>query len=377
VKPVLFVLSLAICASRTIPASAQSLLEQMEREVTSIVREARPGVVTVEDMRPGPSPAPSIRSGAEEGKPLRSGKGRLIEKEKYDTQGSTNTAQGSSPRKVGSGFVIEPEFVVTTADVLEGMDQPSIVTDKGERYRGIVVQIDHELNIGLLRLPESARISPMKLGTSAGVESGRFAIAIGNQVGQPNAVAITLVSGWRKEGSFAGRRFYPSLIQVAGSLGAGSSGSPLVNSRAEVIGMLVAVGASDGSRDGIATGGYALPIDDVRATVKLMANMKRYLRAWLGADLKEEARVDTKPNGSMTVTRTVSVEIVHPESPAERAGLKRGDRLVSLNGAAIGRMAEVRAAVVQLKPGEKLTFVVRRENKDLSITVPFSVRPLQ
>jgi S1-C subfamily serine protease len=358
-------------------AEAQSILEQIEREVAAIVRQTRPGVVTIVDVREGKTGgAEGVRSGAEEGKPLRSSKGEYLEKASAAKE-SAPSKPASPPAKIGSGFVIQPEFVVTTADVLEGMERPTVVTDSGARYRAFVVQIDHELNIGMLRLPASAKVEPLKVGTSSGVQSGQFAIAIGNQVGQPNAAAITLVSGLRKEGSFAGRRFYPSLIQLAGSLGAGSSGAPLVNSRAEVIGMVVAVAppAAEQKTAGQGPGGYALPIDDVRATTRLMANVKQYLRSWLGADLREEARVENRPDGSMVVTRTVWVEAVHPNSPAMAAGFLKGDQLLSLNGAQIKRMAEVRAAVVRLMPEEKLNFVVRRGGRDVKAPVAFALRP--
>lgn len=348
-------------------ANAQSVLEQIEREVTTIVRQARGGVVTIEDSRSGDI---GVKSGAEEGKPLRSPKGEIVEPD-------PGAKRAPNPGKIGSGFVIQPWFVVTTADVLEGMDRPTVVTDSGERFRAAVVSIDHELNIGLLRLPSSAKIGPMKLGTSSGVQSGQFAIAIGNQVGQPNAVAITLVSGWRKEGSFAGRRFYPTLMQVAGSLGAGSSGAPLLNSRAEVIGMLVAVAPGADDKTGQQSGGYALPIDDVKNTTSRMSSHKMYLRSWLGADLREEARVENKPDGSVAVIRTVLVETVHQSSPAQTAGLQRGDQFVSMNGKPIARMAEVRAAVVRLTQDEKLQFVVRRNGKEVTAVVPFALRPVQ
>jgi serine protease Do len=348
-------------------AGAQSLLKQLEGEVTAIVTQARGGAVTIEDSRAADTGP--VKSGAEPGKPLLSPKGEVIEQD-------ASVKKPVAPGKIGSGFVIETGFVITTADVLEGMERPVIVTDSGSRYRATVVNIDHELNIGLLRLPEAAKIAPLKLGVSSGAQSGQFAIAIGNQVGQPNAVALTVISGFRREGSFAGRRFYPTLMQVAGSLGAGSSGAPLLNSRAEVIGMLVAVApGADPKNPGQGSGGYALPIDDVKSAARLMMNVKRYLRAWLGADLREEARVEDHPDGSVKVLRSVWVETVHPGSPAEKAGMRRGDLFLSMSGTPVPRMGDVRAAVVRLKWGEKLSFTLRRDGKDVTAVVPFSMRP--
>jgi len=147
--------------------------------------------------------------------------------------------------KSGTGFSVGENYIVTTADVLEGMKSPVIITDAGTRIKAKVVGVDSDLNVGLLQLAAQADVPALKLGDSAQVEVGHFAISIGNQSGQNNSVALTLVAGLRTEGTLAGRRFYPGLIQIAGTVGAGTSGAPLVNARGEVIGMIAGVPAGD------------------------------------------------------------------------------------------------------------------------------------
>src|SRR5262249_14232648 len=135
--------------------------------------------------------------------------------------------------KSGSGFCIADDYIVTTADVLEGMQSPLVVTDNGTRVKARIVGINTDLNVGLLKLLAKTDITALKLGDSSTVEVGHFAISIGNQSGQTNSVALMLVGGVRKEGAYSGNRFYPSLIQIAGTVGAGTSGAPLVNARGE------------------------------------------------------------------------------------------------------------------------------------------------
>ncbi|MCW3094594.1 MAG: peptidase [Chthonomonadaceae bacterium] len=143
--------------------------------------------------------------------------------------------------KSGSGFSIGNGYVVTTADVVEGMQHPLVITDDGTRLRVKLIGIDTELNLGLLQIPAKATLPALKIGDSDTVEAGHFAIAIGNQAGHANSVALTMVSGVRKEGTFTGERFYPALIQVAGTIGAGTSGAPILNARGEVVGVIVGV----------------------------------------------------------------------------------------------------------------------------------------
>jgi S1-C subfamily serine protease len=152
----------------------------------------------------------------------------------------------SNPRS-GSGFSIGDGFVLTSADVIEGMQNPTVVTDQGVRVRAQIVGTDLELNLGMLKLAtaaiEKVGMGSLKLGVSSTGRAGHFGISIGNQTGAENTSALMIVGGIRNDGAYAGNHFYPSLIQIAGSVGAGSSGSPLLNADGQVIGILVGVPA--------------------------------------------------------------------------------------------------------------------------------------
>src|SRR5205823_14367806 len=104
-----------------------------------------------------------------------------------------------------------------------GMRNPTVLTESGVRFRAFTVRIDSELNIGLLRLPPKSDTPALPLGDSNTLVVGQFAITIGNQSGQPNAVALAGISGVKRDGAFAGGHFYPNLIQIAGTVAAGAS----------------------------------------------------------------------------------------------------------------------------------------------------------
>jgi S1-C subfamily serine protease len=288
-------LSLSVLFLGSLPAAhADNVLEQMQNEVAAIVRANKGGIVSIEDEGAMP---PEHRIGAnsdprwiaeqqalfhhlsalqaqENGVSVQLSKAMLLykaehpkvialkrEKQTVEEEVQKLSAEmakqqqsgrrGMSPfdrmnaPKSGSGFSIGNGYVVTTADVVEGMKRPLVIADDGTRMRAKLVGIDTELNLGLLQLPAKAGLSALKMGDSDTVEPGHFAIAIGNQAGHASSVALTMVSGFRKEGTFTGERFYPALIQIAGTIGVGTSGAPILNARGEVVGVIAGVPAGE------------------------------------------------------------------------------------------------------------------------------------
>jgi serine protease Do len=409
------ILCLAFAAVSTLSASAQSVLDQMQQEVVTIVREARGGVVSIEDERSVVPAASHVPVNEQNPPPLKQGspadgKGRLKPTKPLFPVTRTekpvsDTPKGSSGPKSGTGFSIGDGYVVTTADVLEEMQNPIITSDRGERVRAMVVKMDRELNIGLLRLPEKFTVPALKLGSSSSVMPGHFAISIGNQNGQSNYAALMMVSGFKKEGSYSSNRFYPGLLQLSGTVGAGTSGAPLLNSRGEVIGMIVAVpvgdwsivelsggkqdDASDGSvtsgggkaqgkarfvRPPVTSAGYALPIDELKPVIDELRYVKGFARGWIGVGLKEENRV-LDDGRVVKVERTLRVQGVFPDSPAEKAGLQTGDLIESMNGKPVYTMADFRSVAIRTRQGDKLRMVIRRAAGSKTFVLDIDQRP--
>ena len=181
----------------------------------------------------------------------KAGAGNAPQAEKYYVFRGTGVPEQSSGMKTGSGFSIGDGYIVTTADVLDGMANPLVTTDGGTQVRAQIMGVNKEWNIGLLKLLAKVNLPALKLGNSAKVAVGHFAISVGQQSGQANSVALLLVGGLRTDGVSAGGHFYPELIQIAGTVGEGISGAPLVNSRGEVIGIMAGVPAAPLSPLGI------------------------------------------------------------------------------------------------------------------------------
>lgn len=168
--------------------------------------------------------------------------GRAVTLPSFITPNALQTAQPTnSYSRSGTGFSIGDGYIVTTADVLGGMIRPTVVTADGKRISGTVVSVYEDLNLGVIKLNEASDLPALPLGDSDGATVGHFAISVGNLGGQTNSVALLLIGAVNEKGMNSGSRYYPRLIQIAGTVGEGTSGAPLVDSKGEVIGMMVAV----------------------------------------------------------------------------------------------------------------------------------------
>ncbi len=410
--------------------SGQGLLGQMQDEVAGIVNRARPSIVSIEDERAPGDDRGRRAEGAH--RPAESGKPDA----EHRPQGDARRRPAFEPPRVGSGFSIGDGFIVTSADVISGMKSPMVMTEDGRRIRATVSGVDQEMNIGVLKLASRTSIPALKLGQSRHVYPGHFAISIGNQYGHLNSVALTLVAGIRDDGIPAGEHFYPGLIQIAGTVGVGTSGAPILNVRGDVIGMIAGIPFGDwtsspffgaprsngGPRSPAAAGapppgvinagvletpqtgdtggakpanpsgtqpdprvfflrppvtsaGFAVPIDDMKPVIAGL-RQGRLVHCWLGVDMKEERKRE-ESDGIVRWKRTVQVSTVYPNSPASAAGIQTGDIMNSVNGRTVARMTLIRAALLRAQPGDAMDLRLERKGSALNVSARLAERPDQ
>ena len=356
---------------------AQGVLDSLEREVTALARKTQNAVVSVEGgaLAP-PGSSPSAFWMRPENEPTR----RMLQTFRLFNLPNPITRKGS-------GFIVDREWVLTSADVVRGAEQCVVRLADGTRLTGRVVSLDDVTNLAMVKIP-AVSLPALPLGDSDRIEQGSLVLCMGTLGGYERSLALCVVAGKERTGVIGQQQFLSNLIQVSGAIGAGSSGAPLVNSRGEVVGVIVAsiapgmlfrptnagdsrqtgtraptLGTSvDMSLLGTTGGALAVPINDVKAVLDDM-RAGRLRRPFLGI-----MPADRDGAEGAEVVRVV------PGSPAARAGIRLGDVILSLNKSPIRRAADVTSVLRRLKPGDVVQIELLRGNQRLRVSAPLAER---
>ena len=276
---------------------------------------------------------------------------------------------GTATRATGSGFILSADgYVVTNNHVIAKARAIQVRLADGREFPAEVVGRDPETDVALLKLQGSnVRNLPMVfLGDSDGLEQGDWVVAIGNPFGLDHSVAHGLVSAKER---ILGMGIFDDFIQTDALINPGNSGGPLFNMRGEVVGVNTAI-ISQGQ--GI---GFAVPINMVKELLSNLRENGRAVRGWLGVRLKNDPRA---PGAEGLADLGVSeVETVYRDSPAARAGILPGDRLVGINGKATGAYQPLQRRVKLMPPGTEATFTIRRGKETKEVRVTIGVLPNQ
>ncbi|MGH7573961.1 MAG: S1C family serine protease, partial [Longimicrobiales bacterium] len=234
---------------------------------------------------------------------------------------------------LGSGFMIDSRgHVLTNEHVVRGATQVVVTLADGRDFEAEVVGVDDVNDLALIRIVENLPDLPVApIGTSSNLVIGEWVVAIGNPFGfllsnaEPSVTA-GVISGVGRNIIPAGgesRGYYLDMIQTDASINPGNSGGPLVNALGQVIGVNSSIISETGGNVGL---GFAIPIDRARRIAESLLSEGHIRRVWVGAEVKP-----SDPN-RFGRSQNVEVAAVTPGSPADRAGLRVGQRIVAVGG---------------------------------------------
>ncbi|MCC6932113.1 MAG: DegQ family serine endoprotease [Deltaproteobacteria bacterium] len=270
---------------------------------------------------------------------------------------------------LGSGFVINSDgYIVTNNHVVDRASKITIkFKDDKESYTAKVVGSDERTDIALLKVEGAKNLSPAVLGDSDVIQPGDWSIAIGNPFSLGNTATVGIISA-KSRRNVGGP--YSDFIQTDASINPGNSGGPLFNARGEVIGVNTAIFSPNRSgNSGFNIGiGFATPINIVKEVIDQLFAKGKVTRGWLGVLIQPVTADAAKAMSLKSASGALVADVVR-DSPAEKAGIKRGDVIVKYDNQSIDDNAQLPQLVGRTELGKSVSVVVLRENEEKTFKV--------
>jgi serine protease Do len=271
----------------------------------------------------------------------------------------------------GSGFIIDTDgHVLTNNHVVRDAADITVTLNDKRTFKAKVVGADPGSDVAVIKI-EGDNLPTLPLGDSDKIRVGDWAIAIGNPLGVlRGSVTVGIISaeGRSNLNIFGGTPEFQDFIQTDASINFGNSGGPLCNIRGEAIGINTAINPNG---QGI---GFAIPINLARHVADQLVAHGKVSRAMLGVNLAELTPEIAEGFGLASSTQGVVIQSVMDNSPAARAGIKRNDVIIELDGQPVSDLQKFRLRVSDMPAGRSVPVIVLRDGKRMSFNVTLDDR---
>ncbi|HEV2984538.1 MAG TPA: trypsin-like peptidase domain-containing protein, partial [Vicinamibacterales bacterium] len=271
------------------------------------------------------------------------------------------TPRGETPRRgAGSGFIIDADgSILTNNHVIDRAERITVKLSDGRTLRARVIGADPDTDIALIKVDGQGGLPVAPLGDSSTLRMGEWVCAIGNPLGYEHSVTVGVIS-------FLGRKLFDmsldNYIQTDAAINFGNSGGPLINSRGEVIGINAAISSRASSI------GFAVPINGASAVLPQLRARGRVSRGYMGVGLRDVDQ-DLEQSLKLPVAHGAVVQDITNGSPAERAGLRPYDVIVSLDDRPIANDDQLIREIAARSPGSAARLHLVRDGHEQSLTV--------
>ncbi|MGD0491105.1 MAG: Do family serine endopeptidase [Steroidobacteraceae bacterium] len=266
-------------------------------------------------------------------------------------------------QSAGSGVIVDAKngYIITNFHVIENANEITVTLLDNRSFPAKVVGSDEGADIAVLQAKQPNLIA-MALGDSSHLEVGDYVVAIGNPFGLQHTVTAGIVSALGRTG--INPDGYEDFIQTDASINPGNSGGALVNLRGELVGINSAILSGSGGNIGI---GFAIPVNMAKGVMDQLIKYGQVKRGVLGVNIYDVTPDIAKEFGLADASGAL-VAGVSQGSSAERAGIKTGDIIVSINGAPIKNAHELRNSIGMLQIGDQVEIGLLRDGKPRKVT---------
>jgi Do/DeqQ family serine protease len=270
---------------------------------------------------------------------------------------------------LGSGVVVRQDgYILTNNHVVDGAEQVNVELTDGRTFKAKVVGTDAATDLAVVKI-DGSNLPTLPLGDSDAVRVGDVVLAVGNPLGVGQTVTMGIVSA-KGRATQLGDNSYEDFIQTDAPINQGNSGGALVSTGGQLVGINSQILTPSGGNIGI---GFAIPANMAKNVMTQLIDHGQVHRGMIGVTI-QPVTSDIASSLGLSHVRGALVNSVTAGSPADKAGIRRGDVITAVNGAAIKDSNDLRNDVAQMAPGSTARLTVVRDGKEQSLNVTLAER---
>jgi serine protease Do len=272
---------------------------------------------------------------------------------------------------LGSGVIVDSKgYILTANHVIQGAEEINVTLSDKREFKGKIVGNDAMTDIGIIKI-DADNLPTIKWGDSDKLKVAETVLAIGSPYGLSQTVTTGIVSAVGRAN--VGIADYEDFIQTDAAINPGNSGGALVNVRGELVGINTAIFSTSGGYQGI---GFAIPTNMAKTVMDSLIKKGKVIRGWFGVTI-QPLTPELAKQFDLTGEKGALVGDVIEGSPAEKAGLQRGDVIIEYDGKKIEEPYQLRNMVANTTPGQEVELKIIRENKTETKKVTISELPAE
>jgi serine protease Do len=268
---------------------------------------------------------------------------------------------------LGSGVIVSKEgHILTNNHVVAGVDEINVQLSDGRVVPARFIGSDPETDVAVLKIDEK-NVTPLPFGDSDQVRVGQRVVAVGNPFGLEETVTQGIISAKGRVSADSGSEYF----QTDTAINPGNSGGPLVNLHGEIVGINSAIGGQTGNWAGV---GFAIPSNQARRVMESILKNGRSVRGYIGIVI-QPVTPDLATQFGAANTKGAMVIQAAPGSPAERAGLRKGDIILKVDGHVISGVPELPRRVGAVEVGGTVEMVILRDGQEQTVKLQVTEKP--
>ncbi|MDY7577761.1 Do family serine endopeptidase [Herbaspirillum sp. RTI4] len=270
---------------------------------------------------------------------------------------------------LGSGVIVSPQgYILTNNHVVEAADEIEVALSDGRKATAKVVGTDPETDLAVIRI-DLPNLPAATLANVADADVGDVVLAIGNPFGVGQTITMGIISALGR--NHLGINAFENFIQTDAAINPGNSGGALVDSNGNLLGINTAIYSRSGGSMGI---GFAIPVSTAKTVMEQLITGGQVVRGWIGVEPQDITPELAESFGLNRKTGAIIAGVLKG-GPADKAGMKPGDILISINDKPVADTTEMLNLIAQLKPASKVPMKILRKAQETSLQLVIGKRP--